>query len=88
MELRNFLSGIWGDRGIIFRDQGSTDPRPQGVGLSYFQLEYSRWYTIANTRLFTFDLYLGVMFTKNVAEYPSHHVTHWPRKFEKAMSNE
>ena len=25
-ELRNFLSGIWGDQCIIFRDQGSTDP--------------------------------------------------------------
>ena len=25
-ELRNFLSGIWEDRCIIFRDQGSTDP--------------------------------------------------------------
>ena len=22
----NFLSGIWGDQCIIFRDQGSTDP--------------------------------------------------------------
>ena len=26
-ELRNFLSGIWRDQCIIFRDQGSTDPR-------------------------------------------------------------
>ena len=25
-ELRNFLSGIWGDQCIIFRDLGSTDP--------------------------------------------------------------
>ena len=25
-ELRNFLSGIWGDQCIIFRDQGNTDP--------------------------------------------------------------
>ena len=25
-ELRNFLSGIWGDQRIIIRDQGSTDP--------------------------------------------------------------
>ena len=25
-ELRNFLFGIWGDRRIIFRKQGSTDP--------------------------------------------------------------
>ena len=24
--LRNFLSGIWGDQYIIFRDQGNTDP--------------------------------------------------------------
>ena len=25
-ELRNFLSGIWGDPCIIFRDKGSPDP--------------------------------------------------------------
>ena len=25
-ELRYFLSGIWGDKYIIFKDQGSTDP--------------------------------------------------------------
>ena len=25
-ELRNFLSVIWGDQCIIFRDQGRTDP--------------------------------------------------------------
>ena len=34
------------------------------------KLECSRWYTIANTRSFTFDLDLGVMVTQNVAEYP------------------
>ena len=30
-ELRYFLSGIWGDRCIIFRDQGSKDPPPLGA---------------------------------------------------------
>ena len=35
-------------------------------------LECSRWYTMANTRFFTFDLDLGVMVTQNVAEYPPH----------------
>ena len=30
-ELRNFLSGIWGDQCIIFRDEGSTDS-PLGGG--------------------------------------------------------
>ena len=29
-ELRNFLSGSWGDQCIIFRNQGSTDP-PGGL---------------------------------------------------------
>ena len=29
-ELRNFLSGIWGDQCNIFSDQGSTDP-PGGL---------------------------------------------------------
>ena len=40
-----------------------------------------------NTRFFTFNLDLGVMPTQNVAEYPPHHVTHEPGKFEVAMSN-
>ena len=30
-ELRYFLSGILGDKCIIFRDQGSTDPPPLGA---------------------------------------------------------
>ena len=51
------------------------------------KLEYSRWYTIANTRFFTFDLDLGVMVTQNVVKYPLHHVTHGPGKFEVAVSN-
>ena len=29
-ELRNFLSGTWGDQCINFREQGSTDPFPWG----------------------------------------------------------
>ena len=36
---------------------------------------------------FTFDLYLGVKGTQNVAHYPLHHVTYAPAKFEDAMSN-
>ena len=32
-ELKNFLSGDWGDQCIIFRDQGRTDPTP-GRGAS------------------------------------------------------
>ena len=50
-------------------------------------LDFIRWYTIANTGFFTFDLDLGVMVTQNVAEYPLHHMTHGPGKFELAMSN-
>ena len=42
--------------------------------------------TIGNTRFFTFDLDLGVMVTQNVSEYPPHHVTHGPGKFEVATS--
>ena len=38
-------------------------------------------------QLFTFDLYLGVKVTLNVAEYPLHHVTYSPAKFEVATSN-
>ena len=34
-ELRNFLSGIWGDQCIIFRDQGSTNPHGGGGSLQF-----------------------------------------------------
>ena len=36
----------------------------------------------ANTRIFTFDIDLGVMVTQSVDEYPSHFVTYGPGKFE------
>ena len=36
----------------------------------------------------TFDLYLGVKITQNVAQYPLHHVTYAPAKFEVVMSND
>ena len=35
----------------------------------------------------TFDLDLGVKVTRNVAQYPLHHVTFSPTKFEVATSN-
>ena len=34
-----------------------------------------------------FDLDLGVKFTQNIAQYPLHHVTYAPAKFENAMYN-
>ena len=34
-----------------------------------------------------YDLDLGVNVTQNVAQYPPHHVTYAPAKFEVAMSN-
>ena len=33
-ELKNFLSGIWGDQCIIYRDRGNTEPPPPPVGLN------------------------------------------------------
>ena len=36
--------------------------------------------------VFMFDLDLGV--TQNIAQYPLHHVTYAPAKFEVAMSND
>ena len=50
------------------------------------QLDCSQWYTIANIRFFTFDLDLGVMVTQNNAQYPPHHVTYAPMKFDVAAS--
>ena len=49
------------------------------------QLDFCQWYTIANTSFFTFDLEVKV--TQNVAQYPLHHVTYAPAKFEVATSN-
>ena len=41
---------------------------------------------MANTRFFTFDLDPGGMVTQSVAQYPPHHVTYAPTKFEVATS--
>ena len=35
----------------------------------------------------TFDIDLGVKVTQNIAQYPLHHVTYAPVKFEVATSN-
>ena len=37
--------------------------------------------------LFTFDIDLGVKVTQHNTQYPQHHVTYAPAKFEFAMSN-
>ena len=47
----------------------------------------SQWNTIANTHFFTYNLYLGVKVTQNVAPYLLHNVTYALVKFEVAMSN-
>ena len=43
---------------------------------------------MANTRFFTFDLDPGGMVTQSVAQYPPHHVTYAPVKFEVATSKD
>ena len=40
-----------------------------------------------NTFFFIFNYHLGVMVTRNVAQYPLHHVTYPAAKFEVATSN-
>ena len=45
-EFRNFLSEIWGDQCIKFRDQGSTDP----LGASLFQLVNFRLHSACSLR--------------------------------------
>ena len=47
----------------------------------------SQWYTIPNTRLFTFDLDFRAKVTQNAVQYPLHHVTYAPAKFGVAVSN-
>ena len=44
---------------------------------------FSRWYTIANTRILTLDLEV----TQNIAQYPLHHDTHANSKFKVATTN-
>ena len=44
--------------------------------------------TIANTRFLTYNLYLGVKVTQNVAQYLQHNMTYAPVKLEVAMSND
>ena len=79
------------------------------------ELDFSQWYSIANTRFlsnqsicnvwlcyvqgfrrrciykkvhhFTFDIDFRSGTTQNVAQYPLHHMTYAPSKFEVAMSN-
>ena len=47
-------------------------------------LDCSRWYAIANTRLYTFNLHLGINGTQNVAQYSLRHVTYASAKFKGA----
>ena len=47
--------------------------------------ETSYVFTIANNRLFTIDLEVKV--TQNFVQYPLHHVTDAPAKFEVATTN-
>ena len=44
--------------------------------------------TITNTRFFTYNLYLGVKVTQNVAQYLLHNMTYAPIKFEVNMSRD
>ena len=46
-----------------------------------------RRYIYKKIHYLTFDLDLGVKVTRNVAQYPLHHVTYSATKFEVAMSN-
>ena len=59
----------------------------QGEGQNNVLLEHQSMVEHRKYPLFTFDLYLGVKVTQNVAQYPLHHVTYAPAKFEVAMSN-
>ena len=48
---------------------------------SYEKLDCSQWYTIINIRFFTFDWPWGQGHIY-IAQYPFHHVTYTPAKFE------
>ena len=48
---------------------------------------FRRRYIYKKMHYFTFGLDLGAKVTQNVAQYPLHHVTYSPTKFEVATSN-
>ena len=78
--------------GLIPQEFDAHFPKIARVQKNKIQLDCSRWYTIANTRFFPFDIDPMVMVTPNVVEYPQHHVmiewsTYAPVKFEVATSN-
>ena len=51
------------------------------------KLDCSWWYNFTNTHFFNLDLGVKVTVTENLAQYPLHHVTYAPAKFEVATSN-
>ena len=66
---------------------GQHSVQLQGEGQNNVLLEHQSMVGHRKYPLFTFDHYLGVKVTQNVAQYPLHHVTYAPAKFEVAMSN-
>ena len=48
---------------------------------------YEEMHLQENTYYLTFDLNLGVKVTRNVTQFPLHHVIYAPTKFENATSN-
>ena len=54
---------------------------------SCYILPLRRRFNYKKIQYLTFDLDLGVKVTRNVAQYPLHHVTYSPTKFEVATSN-
>ena len=53
---------------------------------SCYLLWFRRRYIYKKIHYLTFDLDLGVKVTRNVTQYPLHHVTYSPKKFEAATS--
>ena len=54
---------------------------------SCYVLPLRRRFNYKKIQYLTFDLDLGVKVTRNVAQFPLHHVTYSPTKFEVATSN-
>ena len=52
------------------------------VFLSYYVKWFRRRSIYKKVQYLTFDLDLGVKVTQNVAQYPQHHVTYAPAKFD------
>ena len=82
---------LFGRPQIIFYISTSVNGTPSQIPAFDLQslklLHPTRRCIYKKVHYFTFDLHLGQGRTQNIAQYPLHHMTYAPAKFEAAMPN-